>query len=851
MRKLFVCLGFLFCSGSIHAQTISTYVGGGLLYNPYGLATDSYGNLYIADGDAHKVYKKSPSGSLIVFAGSGSSGRGGDGGQATDAEFLNPTAVAVDAAGNVFISDAGTVRKVSTTGIITKIAGTGSFGYSGDGGAASSAAISDISGLAVDASGNLFIADMNNSVIRRVNSSGVISTYAGTGSSGFSGDGGAATSAELNTPMDIATDPSGNLFIADRNNQRIRKVTPSGTMSTIAGDGSYGGGGDGSTATTASIEVPWGVAVDASGNLFIVDDNRHNVRKVNSAGTISTYAGIGGDGGYTGDGGPATDARLYYPRSIAIDHSGNVFICDNANSAIRMVSNITNHSPVFNSGATTHITVCSNWVTSTLNSILRVSDADAGQTLTWSIASAPINGTAVVSYSAASTGGSLTPTGLSYTPTSSFSGTDSFSVQVSDGTATDVIVVYVTVNPVPAAPSVSGTSAICIGGTTSLSGSPSGGAWSQSGGTITCSSSGVVTGISGGASTVYYKVVNGYGCWTKTGYVVNVNIPGGVYGFGGGASTICPGASFTLTNASPGGTWASSNISVATVATGIVSAVAPGSDTITYTITNACGTAVARWPFKVIGVPIVSVITGYLTPLCPGGAVTLHNATSGGVWHSSTSGIAVVSSSGVVTAVAAGMDTITYSVTNSCGFTGVATKYVAVNRLPGAGTLSGPTTVANGATITLHSTESGGSWTSTNTALATVNSSGLVRGRSVGVDTIRYSVTNSCGTDIASQVVNVTAGKKAPGIDPSETGGIVNNWLIAYPNPTTGSLHLEFSDVIGQLSLRVISLSGQLVFDQKSENGISDINLEKLPSGIYLLDASDCQHFCQQKIIKQ
>ena len=193
-----------------------------------------------------------------------------------------PNALAFDASGNLYIADGGNqrIRKVNTSGIISTVVGTGGSGFSGDGGLAIAASLNDPNALAFDASGNLYIADFDNQRIRKVSTSGIISTVAGTGISGFSGDGGAATAASLNSPNAVAFDASGNFYIADGGNERIRKVNTSGIISTVAGTGVSGFSGDGGAATAASLNLPSAVAVDVSGNLYIADFDNQRIRKV-------------------------------------------------------------------------------------------------------------------------------------------------------------------------------------------------------------------------------------------------------------------------------------------------------------------------------------------------------------------------------------------------------------------------------------------------------------------------------------------------------------------------------------------------------------------------------------------
>jgi uncharacterized protein (TIGR03437 family) len=271
---------------------------------------------------------------ISTFAGS-SKGFGGDGGPAASAQFGETLGVTLDAAGNLYITDLNNcrVREVSK-GIVTTVAGNGTCGFGGDNGPAISASLNSPFGSgAVDSAGNLYIADSNNNRIRKV-SNGTITTVAGTGKAGFSGDNGPATSAQLSFPTGVATDSGGNLYIADQQNHRIRKVSD-GTITTVAGNGVVNGGtGDNGPATTAALGYPTGVAVDAAGNLYIADST---VRKV-SNGIITTVAGPGVFG-TLGDNGPATSAYLIGATGVAVDSAGNLYIADSSAHRIRKISN--------------------------------------------------------------------------------------------------------------------------------------------------------------------------------------------------------------------------------------------------------------------------------------------------------------------------------------------------------------------------------------------------------------------------------------------------------------------------------------------------------------------------------
>ena len=311
---------------------------------PTDVAVDRSGNVYIADPERNTVRRVDTQGTITTVAGTGERGDGGDGGLAVDAQLNGPIGVAVDADGNLYFSDIGNdrIRRVNTKGIITTIAGTGDEGYSGDGGSAVDAQLSAPRGLAVDGSGNLYIADTSNHAIRRVDTTGTITTVAGSGERGNGGDGGAAVEARLNTPRGIAVDGAGNLYIADSRTSTVRQVDTAGIITTIAGTGEQGYGGDGGSAVSAQLSAPYRVTVDGSGNLFIADTWNHRVRMVDTRGIITTVAGIGGiginnAGGYSGDGGLAVDAQLNLLRGIAAGGSGSLYIADTGNDRIRRV----------------------------------------------------------------------------------------------------------------------------------------------------------------------------------------------------------------------------------------------------------------------------------------------------------------------------------------------------------------------------------------------------------------------------------------------------------------------------------------------------------------------------------
>jgi hypothetical protein len=305
------------------------------------------GDLYITDRGAHTVRRvDGATGLMHTYAGNGTSGYSGDGGPATSAQLGLPQSSAMDTAGNLYILESGVggtapyIRKVNTSGVISTIAGNGTVGYTA-GGTALGAQLGGLgsAGAACDAAGNLYFSEPLNSCIRKISTGGVLSTYAGTcQSAGFSGDGGPATSAQIDNPCHIEFDAAGSLYIADGNNHRVRKVTAGGTISTVAGNGTAGFAGDGAAATAAQINQPGGVWVDLGGALFIGDRSNRRVRRVDPVSQfISTIAGVG-TSGFSGDGGPALAAQFGSSATgLTGDENGNLYVVDSTNNRVRWV----------------------------------------------------------------------------------------------------------------------------------------------------------------------------------------------------------------------------------------------------------------------------------------------------------------------------------------------------------------------------------------------------------------------------------------------------------------------------------------------------------------------------------
>jgi NHL repeat len=319
------------CDGTI--TTVYTALAGDA---PSAVAVDASGNVYTTLEGADEVIKITPGGSSSVFAGTGTGGFSGDGGPATSAKLNSPRGIGIDSSGNVYIADTGNnrIRKVTVAGIISTVAGTGTAGFSGDGGAATAAKLSGPYGVSVDASGTIYIADTGNHRVRNI-SSGTITTIAGTGTSGFTGDGGTATSAQLASPHDAIADTSGNVYIADTGNNRVRKIT-SGTISTIAGGGASSACTFAGTATSASLSSPGRLAYDSTGGRLFIPDAGRNCVRVLTGTTISDTAGTG-TAGYSGDNGPAIGATVTSPTGAGLSSTGDLYVADNSNDAVRKI----------------------------------------------------------------------------------------------------------------------------------------------------------------------------------------------------------------------------------------------------------------------------------------------------------------------------------------------------------------------------------------------------------------------------------------------------------------------------------------------------------------------------------
>jgi hypothetical protein len=560
-KTLLAAIILTMLSLSAEAQLmISTYAGTGVAgYSgdggqatdatvnvPYGVATDASGNVYVADYANNRIRKINSTGIITTIAGNGFAGFSGDGGPATLANIYAPRGITTDGSGNVYFSDYANnrIRKISAAGIITTVAGNGTSGFSGDGGAAIAAQLNFAWGVGLDAAGNLYIADQINCRVRKVNTAGVISTIGGTGIAFFSGDGGPAISAGIQYPMGIAVDGPGNVYICDEGDCRIRKINTAGIISTVGGNGSGGFSGDGGPATLAKLYYPQGIAMDGAGNLFVADLNNNRIREINTAGVINTITGTG-IASYSGDGGPPGLATINQATGVAVGPGGIIYIADNENSRIRYI-HIASHAPYFTHGHSDTLAFCASESIS-LDTLLRIFDVDTGQTETWSLVLPPLHGVATTTYTALSTGAAITPFGLWYSMAPGYTGTDSFKVRVTDGIYSDTITIHTNIIAPPNAGTITGIDSLCPGDTFHFTDGAPGGVWGSSNSTVAgISGGGIVTGLTAGTTVINYTVTNA--CGPAVAYfplLIKSNCRTGIKNIGkeGGAVEISPNPS--------------------------------------------------------------------------------------------------------------------------------------------------------------------------------------------------------------------------------------------------------------------------------------------------------------------
>ncbi len=814
------------------------------------VALDSNRNLFVLDCFNYRVRKIDTFGIITTTVGTGSSGFSGDGAAATAARIKLSASISIDSRNNLYIMDAGNcrIRKVTSTGTIVTIAGNGGVGYSGDGIAATAANLDNPSGAFIDGSGNVYISEYGPNRIRKIDTFGFITTIAGMGNPGFTGDGGSATAARLFAPQPIAVDRIGNLFIFDGFNRRIRKVSTSGIISTIAGNGTIGETGDGGPASSALLGSVTSIIIDKNGSLLLNEEGVGAIRKIDTFGNITRFAGTG-PWTYSGDGSPAT-ATSMFPAAIAVDTNNNVFVADIMNSRVLKISNsgiVTtiagNGTPgdSLDGGPATAACV-SPWHVSTdkrgnvyvgtvtkirkisaTGIISRIAGTDSIPTSDTAIGDggpataahfcvnghihvdsigniffadfshhrirkidtsgiiSTVYGNGIAGF--AGDGGSASHAQF-YGPCELIS--DSFGNWFVSEQQNHTIRKIFTC-PGLFAGSIAFAS-VCVGAVTTLTDSAgtTGGVWScSSTGVATITTTGMLYGFAAGTVAVTYTVTNACtSAYTTRSINVITSPPAGSII---GAASVCLGATATLADSAgtSGGTWSSGATSIASInsSTRAVRGMAVGSATITYSVTNTCGTNITTRSINVITTSPPGAISG-ATTFCQGTTSSLASSgATGGVWTSSTVGVASVNSSGIVSGVSAGTATITYTVTNVCG-SAFTTTTVHINPLATPGVVSGLSSICVGtSTLFTASGTTGGTWSSSNASIASVNTSGTVYGITAGSAVISYAVTNVCGTVSAIRTITVIA--------PPATAGTITG-----PATVCSGAHITLADTV-------------------------------------------------------
>lgn len=503
--KKFVILVLAICFAAFsYAQIITTFAGTGVsgslgdggscsvaqLNVPHGLAMDAVGNMFIADYGSKKIRKIDTSGIITTICGTGVSGHAGDGGPAISAEIRNPLAIATDVIGNIYFSEAGYLRKIDTAGIISTIAGDGNVTYFGDGIPATAAQVGEIIGIAVDTFGNIFVTEFYFQRIRKINTAGIITTIAGTGTQSFSGDGGSALSATMSLPFGIALDASGNIYFSDKANNRVRKIDGSGTITTFAGTGSLVFSGEGGPAVAAGVPEPVGLYWEA-GELYIAENLGRRVCKVDASGNITTVAGSGANAS-SGDGSFSVNAGVI-PCAVVKDAAGSLYISDIFNSRIRKVTNCLSPISVSISGSTS---ICGG-------------------------NSSPFVASGATSYIWSSNAGSATTSTVNLSPAMS----TVYSVEGIAGGCIDADTILLTVYPVL---SISGATTVCINNPQTLL-TASGGTsyvWSANAGAATTDT----TTVTVSTGTTYTVTGTAAGCTSIDTVHVTVSAPTIIFG---------------------------------------------------------------------------------------------------------------------------------------------------------------------------------------------------------------------------------------------------------------------------------------------------------------------------------
>ncbi len=817
MKKTILSILLLSSAMTGFSQIITTVAGNGVggfsgdggaataakIGNATDVAIDASGNLFIADNGNKRIRKVNAStGFISTLAGTGSSGYSGDGGAATAATFISPITLMTRGT-DVFVCDYGnitgggtgnTVRLINSSGTISTYAGTGPNGYTGNGGAATAAKMYGPSATVMNASGELFIGESGNGIIRKVNAASppVISYVAGA-LFGPITEGGAATAAGFNGIYALAMDASGVIYVADHVDNRVRKIS-GGLVYTVAGGGSTLG--DSGPATAAKLVGASGLDLDVNGNLYISDPGQNRIRIVNSISKkIYTYAGTG-TGVYNGDGINATSANIQVPQGLELDGSGNLYFVDYANQRVRKVSN----SAPAPASSTRSITVCQNSTGNSIGALLGASDV-LGQTTTWTCSSSRVS-IPTASYEA--TGSSVTPSGVTYTPATGFSGTDNFTVTVSDGYLTSTIVFTVTVTSLPSAGTITvGSDYVCQGttGSTAWTSSVGGGTWSSSNNSLAYIDA--ATGVLGGnygpsTATISYTVTNSCGTGTSTATAHVKGLPT-TYG----SSNICEGEEKVITGVPDGGT---------------------------FTITDHYHSTFG-WDAPVTSPHSAVTIHGYTQDADAG---TLHYSHSGNYDY-----CAGTTDERTIKVIALPNFTISgTSVLSTGGTCGSTTGSLTITGLT-SGDYDRVWTSSDASTI---------SFTATGSPTSGANIAYVTSGTGTYSDLTFTTMGSYCINPTTATYRVTICGAKSGGNESSSNAVVETQKIKIAPNPNNGLFTLELGEANANTSITIMDISGKVLLSKTTNEGKVDFDFTRYSKGIYLITIESGNNKYHEKI---